>query len=186
MYVFVFFRLVDTKQTGLIWLAFAGAFIGLLVMYAPVAAFLAEQFKTRVRYSGVSLASQLGAVLGGGFAPLIATALLAWGGGASWVVAAYVCVALLISFVSALLLKETYQADLAEEAPELGTLKHKKRPSPMNRTPATNGLSEQPLTNVIGRHMTFVRVKDITSDYYPWRRSRVLLPVPPINPARQG
>ncbi len=130
VYVFVFFRLVDTKQTGLIWLAFAGAFIGLLVMYAPVAAFLAEQFKTRVRYSGVSLASQLGAVLGGGFAPLIATALLAWGGGASWVVAAYVCVALLISFVSALLLKETYQADLAEEAPELGTRNIKSVPAP--------------------------------------------------------
>ena len=67
-----------------------------------------------MRYSGSSVASQLGAVLGGGFAPLIAATLLASAGGASWVVAAYVCVALLISLVSALLLKETYRADLAE------------------------------------------------------------------------
>jgi MFS family permease len=122
LYIFPFFWLVDSKNTGSIWLAFAGAFAGLSVMYAVLPTFLVEQFRTRVRYSGASVASQLGAVLGGGFAPLIATALLASAGGASWVVAAYVCVALLISLVSALLLKETYRDDLAEDAPELGRL----------------------------------------------------------------
>jgi len=122
LYIFPFFWLVDSKNTGSIWLAFVGAFAGLSVMYAVLPTFLVEQFKTRVRYSGASVASQLGAVLGGGFAPLIAATLLASAGGASWVVAAYVCVALLISLVSALLLKETYRDDLMDEAPELGQL----------------------------------------------------------------
>ena len=122
LYIFLFFWLIDSQRTGSIWLAFVGAFASLSVVYAPAAALLAEQFRTRVRYSGASLASQVGAVFGGGLAPLIATALLAWSGGASWVVAAYICGTLLISFVSALLLKETYQDDLAEQASELSRL----------------------------------------------------------------
>ena len=47
------------------------------MMYGPQAAFVAEMFSTEVRYSGASLGYQLGAILGGGFAPIIATALLA-------------------------------------------------------------------------------------------------------------
>lgn len=122
VYIFVFFRLVDSKSSGAIWLAFAGAFAGGGVMYAVLPTFLVELFSTRTRYSGSSAGSQLGAVLGGGLAPLVATALLAAAGGASWAVAAYVCAALLISFVSALALRETYQADLSEEAPAPGRL----------------------------------------------------------------
>lgn len=51
-------------------------------VYGPGAAFVAEQFETRVRYSGASLGYQLSGVLSGAFAPLIATALLAASGGA--------------------------------------------------------------------------------------------------------
>jgi len=46
------------------------------MMWSPEAAFTAELFPTEVRVSGSSLAKQLGVVFGGGFAPLIATALM--------------------------------------------------------------------------------------------------------------
>lgn len=129
VYIFIFFRLIDSKISGVIWLAFAGAFAGGSVMYAVLPTFLVELFSTRMRYSGSSTGSQIGAVLGGGLAPLIATALLAAAGGASWSVAAYVCVALLISFGSALALRETYRDDLAEEEIDLRQL--------LTDTPAT-------------------------------------------------
>lgn len=50
-------------------------------MHGPQAAWFAELFDTRVRYSGSSLGYHIGAVLSGGFAPLIAASLLVAGGG---------------------------------------------------------------------------------------------------------
>jgi hypothetical protein len=50
--------------------------LGLLsLMYGPQAALFAELFPVEVRYSGASLGYQVGSVFGGGFAPIIATAL---------------------------------------------------------------------------------------------------------------
>lgn len=51
------------------------------LMYAPESLLFARQFPPEVRYSGISLGVQAAGVLGGGFAPMIATALLAYGGG---------------------------------------------------------------------------------------------------------
>ena len=45
-------------------------------VYGPQAAWFAEQFPVRVRYSGVNLGYQLGTVVGGGFAPFIAALLV--------------------------------------------------------------------------------------------------------------
>ncbi len=45
-------------------------------MYGPQAAFIAELFSTRLRYSGASMGYQLAGVLGGALAPIIALALL--------------------------------------------------------------------------------------------------------------
>jgi len=45
-------------------------------MYGPQAALFAELFPVHLRYSGASLGYQLGSVVGGGFAPIIATFLL--------------------------------------------------------------------------------------------------------------
>ena len=69
--------LVDTGVIGLFLLA------GLLVqacrtaVYGPQSAFFSELFSTRLRYSGATLAYQLAAILGGGIAPMICTALYA-------------------------------------------------------------------------------------------------------------
>jgi len=45
-------------------------------MFGPQAAFVTEQFPTRVRYAGSSLAYTLAGIIGGGFAPLIMASLL--------------------------------------------------------------------------------------------------------------
>ena len=56
-----FFWLLDTKETGLIWLAIClGISIAHAAMYGPQASFFSELFGTRVRYSGASLGYQLG------------------------------------------------------------------------------------------------------------------------------
>ena len=71
-------------------------------------AFFAELFEPRYRYSGASFAYAVGAVVGGGSAPLIATALQT-ATGASWPVSAYMLVVGLISLAAVLLLPETRQ-----------------------------------------------------------------------------
>jgi MHS family shikimate/dehydroshikimate transporter-like MFS transporter len=76
-------------------------------MYGPQAAWFAELFDTRVRYSGSSLGYQIGAVLSGGFAPLIAAALLAAGGGSPWLIVAYFAVLAAITVAAALKARET-------------------------------------------------------------------------------
>jgi MFS transporter, MHS family, shikimate and dehydroshikimate transport protein len=76
-------------------------------MYGPQAAWFAELFDTRVRYSGSSLGYQLGAVLSGGFAPLIAATLLAVGGGRPWLIVAYLAVLAAITVAAAYGARET-------------------------------------------------------------------------------
>jgi MFS family permease len=81
-------------------------------MYGPQAAFIAEQFPTRIRYSGVSIAYQLTSIVAGSLAPLIALWLYKETG--SWVpVAFYVSIACLVSGVTALLARETRGLELS-------------------------------------------------------------------------
>jgi hypothetical protein len=76
------------------------------VMYGPQAAFVTEQFPTRVRYAGSSLAYTLAGILGGGFAPLIITSLYR-AYGTTGAVSLYVCVALGVTLVALLAARET-------------------------------------------------------------------------------
>ncbi|GAA4657692.1 MULTISPECIES: MFS transporter [Amycolatopsis] len=70
-----FFLLVDTRQPVLLVVAVVVLNIGLGATYGPQSALYSELFEPRHRYSGASFSYAVGAVLGGGFAPLIATAL---------------------------------------------------------------------------------------------------------------
>lgn len=69
------------------------------VMYGPTAALFSESFPVHLRYSGASLGYQLSNVVGGGFAPLIMTSLLASTGSLLSVVG-YVTVMGVITLVS--------------------------------------------------------------------------------------
>ncbi|GAA1033747.1 MULTISPECIES: MFS transporter [Amycolatopsis] len=111
---FAFWPLLNTKSTFLILVAFIVG-LGLMhtTMYGPQGAFFAEAFSTGLRYSGVSLGVQLGAVIGGAFAPLIATSLYA-ATGSSMSVAIYMAVVCAITFGAVLLMPETHLKDINE------------------------------------------------------------------------
>jgi len=113
LFAFPFFWLVDTKEVPLIWLAL-GAGLGVFhaAMYGPQAAFFAELFGTRVRYSGASLGYQLASPFAGGLAPLIASALLQWSDGRPWPVAVYLIAMVLITLIAVYKAAETARDEL--------------------------------------------------------------------------
>jgi MHS family shikimate/dehydroshikimate transporter-like MFS transporter len=80
---------------GIIW-----AFV-----YGPQAAIFCDLFDTRVRYTGVSLVYQIGAILSVSLTPLVATALLQANNNQPWLIAAYVSAAGVISAICAALMK---------------------------------------------------------------------------------
>jgi metabolite-proton symporter len=119
LFCFPFFELVQTKEPVLIWLAIVlGVNIGHDLMYGPQAAYYSELFGTRVRYSGASLGYQLASVFSGGFAPLIATALLAANHGSPTLVALYMAGLGVITVVATALAPETYRDDIDQPRPE--------------------------------------------------------------------
>jgi MFS transporter, MHS family, shikimate and dehydroshikimate transport protein len=127
LFAFPFFWMMNTKVPTLIWLAIIfGVNIGHDLMYGPQAAYFAELFGTRVRYSGASLGYQLASVFAGGFAPLIATALLAAFGYLA--VAIYMGAMALITIVTTCLASETFREDIyAEHAVERDLVREAER-----------------------------------------------------------
>jgi MFS family permease len=117
LWAFPMFWLVDTGNPVLIAFAFSVGMFAWSAMYGPMGAFFSELFGTRVRYSGSSLSFAMASVLGGALAPLIAVRLIA-ATEASWSVAFYVFTMAFLSFISLLLLSETYKIDLSETRPE--------------------------------------------------------------------
>ena len=78
--------------------------------FAPMGAYLPEQFPVSVRYTGAGLAYQLGGILGASLAPYISQKLVA-AGGLAWV-GAYVSVAAALSFVAVWAMKETSMQEI--------------------------------------------------------------------------
>jgi MFS family permease len=103
VWAFPFFLLVDTAVPALVVVSVVVLTVGLGLTYGPQAALFAELFEPRYRYSGASFAYAVGAVVGGGFAPLIATELQI-ATRASWPVSAYMFVVGLISLGAVILL----------------------------------------------------------------------------------
>jgi metabolite-proton symporter len=102
---FAIFPLLDTGSFVWICVAIAVGQALVAMMYGPQAAFLTELFSTSVRYSGASLGYQLGAIIGGGFAPIIATALLTKYQDTVGI-SIYMAVACIITIISTALLSE--------------------------------------------------------------------------------
>ena len=110
LYAFPFFWLMG-QGPGFVALAIVlGLNVGQDLMYGPQAAYFAELFSTRVRYSGASLVYQLTSVFSGGLAPFIATLLLARHG--SWSVASYMAASCVLTVVATLLAPETHKVRL--------------------------------------------------------------------------
>ncbi|GAA1327510.1 MFS transporter [Pseudonocardia xinjiangensis] len=84
----VFLPLLATAVPVVVFIAVVLGRTGAAPMYGPSAAVAAEAFPVEVRYSGASIGYQLGSVLGGALAPIIATLLLASAAGV-WGVSVY-------------------------------------------------------------------------------------------------
>jgi metabolite-proton symporter len=76
VWVFAFFPLLDSRSFPVIALASIVALACHAAMYGPQAAFIAELFSTRLRYSGASMGYQVAGIFGGALAPIIALELL--------------------------------------------------------------------------------------------------------------
>lgn len=81
-------------------------------LYGPIAAYVAEQFPTRNRYTGASLAYQGASMIGAGFTPMIVAGLSLAAGGGLWLIAIFWIVALLASTVAVRLTPEGTQREL--------------------------------------------------------------------------
>ena len=88
----VFFPLIDTASVPVMLVAMLLMAFVLGCTVGPQSALFAELFPAHVRYSGASLGYQVGAILGGGIAPFMATALYARYGTSTAITAYFVVI----------------------------------------------------------------------------------------------
>lgn len=89
-------------QTGNLFYMTAGitlAVVLLAALYAVIAGYMAEAFEARVRYSGISIAYQLGSGLTGGLTPMVGTFLAGYFAGEWWPLAAFFSTLALMSLI---------------------------------------------------------------------------------------
>src|SRR5690625_3628567 len=89
-------------------------------MLGPQCAMFPEIFGNRHRYLGVAMAREISAVLAGGLAGVLGTALLAWTGGNWIVLALYMSVLAAITTASTFLVPETRGRDLLRTEDAIG------------------------------------------------------------------
>jgi MFS family permease len=114
MFGFIYFGLVDTGSSVLIFIAMMLSLIPHGMQYGPQAALIAESFTPRLRYSGASITYQLASITAGGPAPLIATALFAvYKSGTP--IAIYILVTAVISIIATMFLRDYTGKDVSAE-----------------------------------------------------------------------
>jgi len=111
-FAFPMFWLLQTHNPVVIAITIALAVsFGQGIMFGPEAAWVAELFPARLRYSGASLGFQLGAALSGGLTPMLASALLLWTG-ATWSISAYLIGAAVVTLAATIAARETARQPL--------------------------------------------------------------------------
>jgi MHS family shikimate/dehydroshikimate transporter-like MFS transporter len=112
-FAFPLFWMLDSKSTAMIFAAIMIAMnFGHGMMFGPESCYFPELFGPSVRYSGASFGFQLSAAIGGGFAPIIATALVGYLGGTAGVSIMMIILAL-ITLAAALAARETKGGSLS-------------------------------------------------------------------------
>jgi MFS family permease len=111
---FIYFAMLNSLMPFLIFLGIMFSFMMHGMIYGPQAALIAECFTPRLRYSGCSLGYHLAAITGGGPAPLIATALLAWTG-SGYAVAGYIAACAAVSIIATALMPDYTNQDISQE-----------------------------------------------------------------------
>jgi MFS family permease len=109
-WAFLYFRILDSADPTPIVVAVAGGFLIHAIMYGPQAAFITEQFPTRVRYAGSSLAYTLVGIAGGGLAPMAFALLMRAHGTAAMSI--YLAAAFALTATALLVARETSRLPL--------------------------------------------------------------------------
>jgi MFS family permease len=117
LFSYPYFWLIDTRSPAMIWLAMSTWLALAGMLYGIQGVFIAELFPARVRYSGISFGHQIAGMLGGAFAPLVATGLIKWSGGTSWPVATYLAVMSLLSLIAVYLTSDRYRVHIHGQHP---------------------------------------------------------------------
>ncbi|MGO9356715.1 MAG: MFS transporter [Xanthobacteraceae bacterium] len=106
-FAFPLFWMLESKSAAIVFTAVIIAMnFGHGMMFGPESTYFPELFGARVRYSGASFGFQVAAALGGGFAPIIATALAGYFGGTTGVSVMMIGLAA-ITLAAALAARET-------------------------------------------------------------------------------
>jgi MFS transporter, MHS family, shikimate and dehydroshikimate transport protein len=102
---FPFFWVLEARTAAAVWLAFVTAYnLGPTLMLSVQATFFTTLFQARVRYTGLSVAYQVSAIVGG-FTPLISLTFLQQSNGAPWGVATFLAAVAVLSFACAALVR---------------------------------------------------------------------------------
>lgn len=108
---FVLFPLTDLKSPVAVGAGLAGSLLIMGLIYGPMGSYLPELFRTDLRYSAAGLAYNLGGLVGGSVAPLVATRLEASFGpdAVGW----YLSAMAVLSLLCVLFLPDTLGRDLS-------------------------------------------------------------------------
>jgi MFS family permease len=110
----LYFPLLDTRDLTIIVATLAAAQIVNGMTSGPLSAYIAEQFATRIRYSGASLGAGIGAFFSGGLASAVATKLLdVFHSPAP--ISVYIMIGCTISILASVGLRDRRQDDLGVE-----------------------------------------------------------------------
>jgi len=102
-----FFWLFTTGEPALVLLAMVLAVsLGHALTYSAIAGFLGELFPARYRYTGASVAYQVGGMVTSGPAPFVAAALVASGVGL-WAISGYIVAACAVTFMALIAVSPT-------------------------------------------------------------------------------
>lgn len=113
---FAYFPALATGNTYLAWLVIVVTLaVGTGCMFSLQGAVFAEMFSTHTRYTGIGVAYQTSALIGGAPTPAIATALAAAFGMSYLPVSIYMASICAISLVCMLLAKETFRDSLIQQ-----------------------------------------------------------------------
>ncbi|EKT83631.1 major facilitator transporter [Rhodococcus opacus M213] len=113
LFTFPWFWLVNSGSFLLAMVGFVAFCLAFSTSYGPLAAFFAEAFDTRIRYTGISFGYTIGTLASSAPAPIVATYLLDRTG--SYVAVALFMVAMCaISVVCVIAMRETYRQDLSD------------------------------------------------------------------------
>ncbi|WP_285320881.1 MFS transporter [Pseudarthrobacter sp. lyk4-40-TYG-27] len=111
---FIAFPMLNSLSLTALFSVFTLVSVSIGMALGPIPAFLAEQFPSEARYSGLSMVFQVGASIGGGTGSLTAVALLVANKGNPLFVSVYVVTMAALMIVGVMLLRETARVPLKD------------------------------------------------------------------------